>query len=114
MRQREQNRQADWRRGQSGDRQGGAGYVSRKIWAGLRSGEDGLAAGCGLGYKRRHTHGHGAMMRSVTAAAGRQARVVFAGWENGRKRPEPEEQNQEGGNPAPHLEPMLHDCMAIK
>jgi hypothetical protein len=53
-------------------------------------------------------------MRSVTAAAGRQARVVIAGWEHGRKRPEPEDQNQEDGNPAPHLEPMLHDNQAIE
>jgi hypothetical protein len=54
------------------------------------------------------------MMRSVTTAAGRQARVVLAGWEHGRKWPEPEEQNQEDGSPAPHLELMLHDCQAIR
>jgi hypothetical protein len=49
------------------------------------------------------------MVRSVTAAARREARVVFAGWEHSRKRPQPEKQNQKNGNPAPHLEMMLHD-----
>ena len=54
------------------------------------------------------------MMRTVSAAAGRQARIVIAGWEYGRERPEPEEQNQENGDSTPHLEPMLHDRLAIK
>jgi hypothetical protein len=49
------------------------------------------------------------MMCSVAAAADRQARVVVAGWKGCRKRPEPEEQNQEYGEQAPHLEFILHE-----
>jgi hypothetical protein len=54
------------------------------------------------------------MMCSVSATAGRQARIVFAGWEHGRKGPKPEKQNQEDGDSTPHLEPMLHDNKAIE
>jgi hypothetical protein len=54
------------------------------------------------------------MVCSVTAAAGREARVVFAGWQHSRKRPQPEEHNQEDGNPAPHLELMLHESRTLK
>jgi hypothetical protein len=54
------------------------------------------------------------MVRTVTAAAGREARVVFTGRQHGRKRPQPEKQNQEYGNPAPHLELMLHESQAFK
>jgi hypothetical protein len=53
--------------------------------------------------------GHGAMMPSVAAAAGRQARIIVAGWKGGRKRPEPEEQNQVYGEQAPHLGFILHE-----
>jgi hypothetical protein len=54
------------------------------------------------------------MMRSVAAAAGRQARVVVAGWKGCRKRPKPEEQNQEYGGQAPHLEFILHEYWNLR
>jgi hypothetical protein len=52
-------------------------------------------------------------MGSVTAAAGRQACVVAPGKEC-RKRPQTEEQNQEDGKPAPHLEFMLHEELVFQ
>jgi hypothetical protein len=42
------------------------------------------------------------MVCAIPAAAGRQAQVL-AGIESGRQRPQPHEQNQEDGKPAPHL-----------
>lgn len=47
-------------------------------------------------------------MGSVTAATGRQARIV-GGIDRGSERPEPEEQNEEDGERAPHLVFMLHE-----
>lgn len=74
------------------------------------SGDDGFA-GCGLHHARHHRVGHGAVMRSVAAAAGGQARVVV-GCERGRKRPQPEKQNEEDGESAPHLQLMVHEELA--
>jgi hypothetical protein len=56
------------------------------------------------------------MMRSKAAAAGGQARV-FAGSERGRKGAEREEENQEDGERAPHLDLMVHeelDCGTVE
>ena len=52
-------------------------------------------------------------MRSVTAAASRQARVVFGG-EDGREWPQPEEENEEDGKRAPHLELMVHEALVTR
>jgi hypothetical protein len=48
------------------------------------------------------------MVRSVVTAAWGQARVLAAG-ERDRQRPQPEEEDQENGKPAPHLGSMLHE-----
>lgn len=80
----------------------GAGVIR----AGERRGKG--RPGIGLRLRRGHLHGHGAVVRSVPPAAGRQSGVV-AGFERGRKRPEPEEQDQEDGKSAPHLQLMLHE-----
>jgi len=53
------------------------------------------------------------VVRSVTAAAGRQARVFTAG-EGVGKRPQAEEQNQEDGKSAPHLGLMVQDGRLFK
>ena len=108
----EQNGQAERGRGQRMDRRGGCGRVVRKTGAMRRRGRDG--SGAGLRPYGGHPRGHRAMVRSVTAAAGWEARVVFAGRKVSRKRPQPEEQNQENGNAAPHLEMMLHDRREFK
>ena len=76
----------------------------------MGSGEDGLA-GCGLGHHGGKAHGHGAVVGTVTAAAGRQDRVI-AGGEERRERPQPEDQNQEDGKGTPHLEIYLIGRMA--
>ena len=65
-------------------------------------------AGCDLKCPGRRGVRHGTMVRSMAAAAGRQARIV-AGIESGRKRPQPEEQNEEDGERAPHLGSILHE-----
>ena len=51
---------------------------------------------------------HRAVMRTVPAAARWQARVS-AVVDEGRQRPEPEEQDEENGEAAPHLKFMLAD-----
>jgi hypothetical protein len=48
------------------------------------------------------------MVRSAAAAAGRQTRIA-AGVEGGRKRPQPEEENEEDGERTPHLAFILHE-----
>ena len=75
-------------------------------------GYDGLA-GCGLNHARHDGFRHGAVMRSIAAAARRQARVV-AGCEGGSERPQPEEQNEEDGESAPHLEFMVHEALVTR
>ena len=64
--------------------------------------------GCGLQHLCHCGVGHGAMVRSVAAAAGRQTRIA-AGVEGGRKRPQPEEENEEDGERTPHLAFILHE-----
>lgn len=70
-----------------------------------RRGEDGSAGRKALG---RCDVGHGAMVRPVAAATGRQARIV-AGIDGGRQRSQAEEQNEEDGERTPHLGFMLHE-----
>jgi hypothetical protein len=53
------------------------------------------------------------MVRTVAAAAGRQARI-FAGSERGRKRAEAEEENQQNGKRAPHLGLMVHEKLVCE
>ena len=72
-----------------------SGCVSGEIGAGNGSGKSRSRAGCGIGHHGAHARGHGAVMCSVAATARRQARIVVASWKGCRKRPEPEEQNQE-------------------
>jgi hypothetical protein len=48
------------------------------------------------------------VVRTVTAAAGRQARVVV-GWEGFRKRSQTKEQNEQDRKQTPHLDFMLHE-----
>jgi hypothetical protein len=74
----------------------------------MRRGCDEWLAGFGLRHSRHQRVGHGALMCSVTAATGRQARIA-GGIERGSERPEPEEQNEEDGERAPHLVFMLHE-----
>lgn len=69
--------------------------------------EDGPAARF-LHHAGHERVGHGAVMGSVAAAAGRQARIVI-GMESGRERPQAEKQNEQDGERAPHLEFMLHE-----
>jgi len=57
---------------------------------------------------RRDARIHGAMVRAVPPATGRQTRIV-AGFERGRERPQPEEQDHQDGKTAPHLRQMLHE-----
>ena len=58
---------------------------------------------------RGHNLGaHGAMVRAVPPAARWQARVRAA-IDEGRQRPEPEKQDEENGEAAPHLKFMLAD-----
>jgi hypothetical protein len=61
-----------------------------------------------LGKHGRHLHGHGAMVRSVTAAAGGQARVV-TGLKQASERTKAEEQHQDEGSRAAHLVLMVHE-----
>jgi hypothetical protein len=51
-------------------------------------------------------------MGAVTAAAGRQARLIIA-WQRCRQRAEAKKQNQEKGKTAPHLELMLQHLQII-
>jgi hypothetical protein len=54
-----------------------------------------------LAHHRRHLLGYGAMMRAVTPAACWQICVLAAG--NRRQRSQPEDQNEQNGEAAPHL-----------
>jgi hypothetical protein len=49
------------------------------------------------------------MMSAVATTADRQMRIVIAVWKGSRERRQPEEQNQEDGEPAPHLGLILHE-----
>ena len=53
---------------------------------------------------RKQRIGHGAMVRSQSAAAGGQTRIIAAR-EGRRKRPETEDKCEDDGNAAPHLNP---------
>jgi hypothetical protein len=65
-----------------------------------------------LGKHGRHLHGHGAMVRSMTAAAGGQTRVV-TGLKQASERAEAEEQHEDQGSRAAHLQTMLHETGPI-
>ena len=93
-------------------RSGGAGQEAREHGACNWRGEDGRFAGNLLGKHGRHLHGHGAMVRSVTAAAGGQARVV-TGLKQASERTKAEEQHQDEGSRAAHLQTMLHESGPI-
>lgn len=74
--------------------------------------DDGFA-GSGLHHARHYRVGHGAVMRSIAAAAGGQAQVVV-GCERGRERPQPEEKHEEDGERAPHLGFMVHEVLLVR
>jgi hypothetical protein len=53
------------------------------------------------------------MVRSLTAAAGRQA-CIFAGSKRGREGAKREEKNQQDGERAPHLGSMVHEVSDMR
>jgi hypothetical protein len=83
----------------------GSGHEAGKHGAGDGRGENGRFAG---GFHRGHLHGHGAMVRSLAAAAGGQARVV-TGLKQASERAEAEKKHQDQGSCATHLTFMLHE-----
>ena len=89
-------------------RSGGPGKEARKHGAGDRRGEDRRFAGSFLGQHCGHLHGQGAMVNAVTAAAGRQARVI-AGLKQPSERAEAKEKHQDEGSRAAHLVLMVHE-----
>lgn len=69
----------------------------------LRGRGENWCVGCGLRRLPDRWSGHGAMMCSKAAAAGRQMGIVAA-IESGRERTQREEQNEKDGKRAPHLQ----------
>lgn len=74
----------------------------------MRGGGEEWRAGRGLHHSRHQCIGHGAMMRSVAPATGRQAHIV-AGIEGACEWPDSEKENEGDGERALHLEFMLHE-----
>lgn len=73
--------------------------------------------GWGAGLRAKHPCAHGlghrAVVRAVTTAASRQTRVVV-GCASGRERAKAEEENEEDGEEAPHLQTMLHEVVPVR
>jgi len=101
----EKNRQAGRRCQQRVGGGGGSGHEAREERAGGRSGQRRRRAGRDQGCQLRC---HGAVMRTMAAAAGWQTHVV-AGFEHPRQGAQPEEQNQKNRDPAPHPILMVHE-----
>ena len=89
-------------------RSGGPGKEAGKHGTGDRRGEEVRFAGSLPGKHGGHLHVHGAMVRAVAAAAGRQARVV-AGLKQPSERAEAKEKHQDEGSRAAHLVLMVHE-----
>ena len=82
----------------------------RETWGRQRCGEGGRFAGRDSGRSMAaQLHGHGAMVRAVTAAAGGQARIV--GWTRSRPRRgrSPKNRTRKIESSAAHLRLMVHE-----
>lgn len=86
------SRQSSRGRSQSVNRRHGSGRTAG-IRGTMRRRRENRDAGCRLSAARDQRAGHGAVMRPVAAAAGRQARIV-AGLDGRRKRSESKQQSQ--------------------
>lgn len=94
----------DERRRRGREHGGRAGIAGTSGW----SGERGRAVLLLAGPLGSHHGGHGAVVRAVPPATGRQVSIV-TGLERGRERPEPKEQDEQDGETAAHLTRMLHE-----
>lgn len=106
-----QNREIDGGARQRGGRFGAGGEVPREIRTLSRRSK--RRPGSGIHRASRHLPVHDAMMRAVPPAACGQARLIVAPQQR-RHRPQREKQNQQNGEPAPHLAFMLHDRRAAR
>jgi hypothetical protein len=70
------------------------------------------SAGCRFDHLRQHRVGSGALVCTVTAATGGQARVIL-GFKRDRKRPQQEEKRKEDGEQTPHLKFMVHEDKVV-
>lgn len=75
----------------------GAGIYRAVRW----SSDHRSSSGHGLNDARQRLFRHGAVVRSIAAAADRKTRVV-ATLESGRERPQPDEQHEQDGECASH------------
>ncbi len=104
---RQQNREANGGVSERVDGSCGCSHGAGIAGAGSWRGEDRLA-GRGLRLCRGHLSGHGAVVRTVTAAAGGQARLRI-GREQLSERPQPEQQNQKNANDTPHRRITIYE-----
>ena len=79
----------------------------------MRRRGEGWGAGLRAKHPRTHGRGHRAVVRAVTTAASGQTRVIV-GCASGRERAKAEEENEEDGEEAPHLQTMLHEGVPVR
>lgn len=88
-------------------RRGGSCHEAGEERAGRRRGDGGIRSRCSL-LHRRYLRGHGAVVRSTPPAAGRQSWVIAA-FDRRRDWSQREEEDQEDGEAAPHVNSMVHE-----